>query len=77
MFRRRGSAGDGPAVSNPKGSVKFWIKDGALTKYEFKVQGKVTFNNNDMDVDRTTTTEVKDIGTTKVTVPEEAKKKLS
>ena len=63
-------------VSNPKGSVKFWLKDGALTKYEFKVTGKVDFNGNEFDVDRTWTSEVKDVGTTKVTVPEEAKKKL-
>jgi len=64
-------------VSNPKGSVKFWVKDGALTKFEFKVTGKVDFNGNEFDVDRTSTIELKDVGTTKVTVPEEAKKKLS
>lgn len=63
-------------VSNPKGSVKFWLKDGVLSKYEFKVKGKVDFNGNEMDVDRATTTEVKDVGTTKVNVPEAAKKKL-
>jgi len=64
-------------VSNPKGSVKFWLKDGALAKFEFKVTGKVDFNGNEFDVDRTTTVEVKEVGTTKVNVPEEAKKKLS
>lgn len=64
-------------VNNPKGSVKFWLKDGVLTKYEFKVQGKVTFNDNDMVIDRATTVEIKDVGTTKVSVPDEAKKKLS
>ena len=63
-------------VSNPKGSVKFWVKDGALTKYEFKVTGKVDFNGNEVDVDRLWTTEIKEVGTTKLTVPEEAKKKL-
>ena len=64
-------------VSNPKGSVKFWVKDGALTKIEFKVTGKVDFNGNEFEVDRATTVEVKEVGTTKVNVPEEAKKKLS
>jgi len=64
-------------VTNPKGSVKFWIKDGLLTKYEFKVTGKLDFNGNEVDVDRATTTEIKEVGTTKVTVPEAAKKKLS
>jgi hypothetical protein len=74
-FRRPG--GEGPEVTNPKGTVKFWVKDGALSKYEYNVQGKMTFNNNDVDINRTTTTEIKDVGTTKVNVPEEAKKKLS
>jgi hypothetical protein len=64
-------------AKNAKGSVKFWLKDGALSKYEFKVKGTMDFNGNDVDVDRTTTVEIKDVGTTKVTVPEEAKKKLS
>jgi hypothetical protein len=63
-------------ASGAKGSVKFWLKDGMLSKYEFKVTGKVDFNGNEVDVDRTTTTEVKDVGTTKVNVPEAAKKKL-
>jgi hypothetical protein len=69
--------GGGMTVTNPKGSVKFWVKDGALTKYEFKVKGKVDFNGNEFDTDRDTTVEIKDVGTTKVEVPEEAKKKLS
>ena len=76
-FGRRGGGGDGPSVSDAKGSVKFWLKDGALSKYEAKVSGKVSFNGNERDVDRTTTVEIKDVGTTKVEVPEEAKKKLS
>ena len=76
-FLRFGRGGDGQTVSNAKGSVKFWVKDGALTKFEFKVKGSVSFNGNDREVDRATTVEIKDVGTTKVTVPEEAKKKLS
>lgn len=72
-FRRGGNA----SVSGAKGSVKYWIKDGVLAKYEVKVSGKVTFNDNERDVERTTTTEIKDVGTTKVTVPDEARKKLS
>lgn len=72
-FRRGGDAN----VSNAKGSVKFWLKDGELVKYEVKVKGSVSFNGNDREVDRDTTVEIKDVGTTKVTVPDEAKKKLS
>jgi len=74
MFRR---ATDGPAVSNAKGSVNVWIKDGLLAKYEFAVKGTMKFNDNEMEIDRTTTVEIKNVGTTKVTVPEEAKKKLT
>ena len=74
-FRRGG--GTGPEISDAKGTVKFWVKDGVLTKYEYHVQGKMTFNEREMDVDRTTTVEIKDIGKAKIEVPEEAKKKLS
>ena len=63
--------------SNAKGSVKFWLKDGALTKYEFKLKGTVEFNGNEVEIDRATTVEIKDVGTTKVNVPEAATKKLS
>jgi hypothetical protein len=73
----RGRGGDGPTVTSPKGSVKFWMKDGVLSKYEFKVQGKVSFDGNERDVDRTTTVEITDVGTTKMDVPEEVKKKLT
>ncbi len=80
-FGGRGGRGGGgnppPAPKNVSASVKFWIKDGALVKFVVNVKGSVTTPNGDeREVDRTTTTELKDIGTTKVTVPEEAKKKL-
>lgn len=74
MFGGRG--GNQPQASNVKGSAKFWVKDGVLSKFEYRVQGTITFNNNDVNVDRTTTVEIKDVGTTKVTVPDEAKQKL-
>jgi hypothetical protein len=63
-------------VTGPKGSVKFWIKDGQISKYEFKIAGKADFNGNDIDVDRDTTIEITDVGTTKVEVPADAQKKL-
>ena len=68
--------GNAPQVADPKGSVKFWVKDGALVKYELNTQGKMTFNNNDIQINRTTTVEFKEVGSTKVEVPEDAKKKL-
>lgn len=72
---RRG--GNGAQVSNAKGSAKFWIKDGSLAKYEFHVTGTVSFNGNDRDVDRDTTVEISDVGSTKVTVPDDAMKILA
>jgi hypothetical protein len=72
---RRGA--NAPEPKNAKGSVKFWLKDGLLAKFELKLQGTVNFNGEDRDVDRITTVEIKDVGTTKVDVPEAATKKLS
>ena len=69
-FRRGGNA----EVKDGKGSAKFWVKDGVLTKFEYSVKGKRTFNDQEFDIDRTVTTEIKDVGTTKVVVPEAAKK---
>ncbi len=78
-FGRRPNADNPrPAPKDAKGSVKFWVKDGALTKVEFNVQGKVTGRDDaEISINRTTTIEIKDAGTTKLTAPEEAKKKLS
>jgi hypothetical protein len=71
---RRG--GNGPDISGAKASAKFWLKDGVLSKYELKVQGTVSFNGNDRDIDRTTTVEIKNVGSTKITVPDDAKKAM-
>lgn len=72
---RRGGQGGGDA----KGSVKFWVKDGLLSKYEYQLQGTFTRGDSgeEVKVSRTTTVEIRDVGKTKVSVPEEAKKKLS
>jgi len=75
-FGGRGGGG-GPEISGAKGSAKFWTKEGVISKFEYTVKGKVSFNGNDRDVDRTTTVEIKDVDSTKVTVPEGAAKKLS
>lgn len=77
-FRRRNAnASTQPAVvKNAKASVKFWIKDGVLSKMQYEVSGTVTFNDQDRDIDRTTTVEIKDVGSTQPDVPDEAKAKL-
>jgi hypothetical protein len=63
-------------ITNPKGSVKFWIKEGRLVKYQFHLLGAADFNGNSFDIDRTTTVEIKDVNTTKIDVSDDAKKKL-
>jgi hypothetical protein len=76
-FRRRAGA-QAPTVGEPSGTVKFWVKDGVLTKYEYFVKGKMAGRDgNERTIERTTTVEIKDAGKTTVTIPEEAKKKLS
>ncbi len=75
-FGRRGG-GQAPPATEAKGSVKFWMRDGAITKYESKISGKREFNGEVRDIQRTTTIEIKDVDKTKIDLPEEAKKKLS
>jgi hypothetical protein len=64
------------AITNPKGSVKFWVNDGKLVKYQFHLVGSADFNGNAFDIDRTTTVVIKDVNSTKIDVAAEAKKKL-
>jgi hypothetical protein len=75
-FRGGRRGGPPPAITDPKGSVTFTLADGKLTKYQFHVSGLMNFNGNPVDIDRTTTVEIKDVGTTKVEVSDDAKKKL-
>jgi hypothetical protein len=72
--RRGGGAGATPA--NAKGTAKFWLKDGALVKFESKVQGKAAFgpDGNEQDMEITRTVEIKDVGTTKLDIPADARK---
>ena len=65
-----------PKIADPEGSVKFWIQDGMLKKYELSIQGRVIRGDQESQASRTTLVEVKNIGTTKLEVPEEAKQKL-
>ncbi|MEO6568347.1 MAG: hypothetical protein ABIO94_06250 [Opitutaceae bacterium] len=78
---RGGPAGGAGGVTPPepkdaKGSVKFWVKDGVLAKYELTTSAKMAFQDQEMDIGRTNTTEISNVGATKVEVPEDAKKKL-
>jgi hypothetical protein len=75
-FGRRG--GQPADISKAKGTVKIWIKDGGITKYQTKVSGtRKNQDGDDVDMEITTTVEIKDIGTTKIAVPDEAQKKMT
>jgi hypothetical protein len=81
MFRRRpgpapADAPTPPEPQNAKATLRVWTKDGAVTKLQYHVTGTVSFGGQDRDIDRTTTTELKDVGSTKVDVSDEVKKKL-
>ena len=74
---RRREGEEPPKTSDAKGAIKFWVKDGALTKYEINVQGKVSNGDRENEIHRTTTVQIKDAGTTKIDVPPEALEKMS
>lgn len=73
----RGRRQGAPAPKNASASAVFWVKDGVVAKYELKSKATITTQDGeDRTMSRTTTVEVKDIGTAKVEVPAEAKSKL-
>lgn len=75
--RRPGADAGGtppPAPKNAKASFKAWVKEGALTKYEVQSSATVTMREEERDISRKTTVEIKDLGSTKVEVTEDAKK---
>lgn len=76
MGGRRRDGSEAPAPTETKGSIKLWMKDGALAKMETHVAGKLSVNGNEMTIDRKSITEIKDVGTTTLDVPEDVKKKL-
>ena len=75
----RGTGGSGlqAFASNAKGTVTFWVADGVLTKYQTHITGSMDYGlGKSTGVDRTKTVTVKDVGTTKVVVPDDARKQL-
>jgi hypothetical protein len=79
LFSRTRRREGGNPLESAKGWAKFWTKDGLLTKYQYNVQGtvKAGADKHDVEFNRTTTVEIKDVGTTTVKIPADAKKKLS
>jgi len=76
MMRRGRRGGQPPQIANAKISMKIWIKDGMISKYVSHATGTMNRGGDDIDIDSTTTTEFSDVGSTKVEVPDEVKKKL-
>jgi hypothetical protein len=73
--RRRGA--NQPEPKDAKGTLKIWLKDGAIVKYETKVSGTMPGRDGeDVKREQNNTTEIKDVGTTKIDLPDDAKKKL-
>ncbi|HTF57591.1 MAG TPA: hypothetical protein VK661_10190 [Planctomycetota bacterium] len=71
-----GGRKDPPEIKEPRGTVRFWIQDGLILKYDIATQAKVTVNDVEIVLKRTLTVKVKDVNTTPVPVPEEASKIL-
>lgn len=65
-----------PEAKNAKGMIKYWLKDGVVSKMEVKVSGTMSSGGEDRDIERTTTYDIKDVGATTVEVPAEAKAKI-
>jgi hypothetical protein len=68
--------GQEPQATDAKGTIKYWLKDGTLARYEINIQGKVTSGDRESVIDRTMKIEIKDVGVTKLEVPAEAKQKM-
>jgi hypothetical protein len=76
MRRRPRNGGAAPEISNAKGTLTVSCKDGMPTKAVMHITATISFNGNDRDIDRTTTVDIKDVGSTTVDVPADAKAKL-
>jgi hypothetical protein len=66
--------GNGTVITN--GVVRFWIKDGGVAKVECQIRGVVNKENEKTGVELQDAIEFTDIGSTTVTVPDEAAEKL-
>lgn len=77
LLAMRSRENQSSSPSGAKGWAKFWLKNGVLVRYQYNVQGKLPGpNQQEFQVNRTTTVEIKDVGSTKLQLPEEARKKL-
>jgi hypothetical protein len=75
--RRGGNGGGGgggnfPEVSGAGGSVTFTVSNGVLSSYEIKLTGKMNFNGEEREVNRTSKVEFSGVGSTSFDIPEAA-----
>ena len=73
---RRSRAGRQPfdaPIKDPRGSVTFRVEAGVLTEFTLTLSGSRRIFDNEVKLDRTTTTKIIDIGSAKVEVPEDAR----
>ena len=76
-LRRRATRRHSAGSLGRQGLGQDSLKDGLLSKYELRLQGTMSFNGEDREMNRTTTVEIRDVGKTTLDVPADAKKKLS
>jgi len=75
--RRGGRGGDGqgfepPPIEGAGGSVRFTVVDGMLARHEVELTGRMSFNGEERDIGRTTTTSFEKVGATSFDIPEVA-----
>jgi len=66
-----------PEVRNPNGTLRIWLQNGFLHKYVLELNGNISLSFFSHEVQRVSTVEIKDVGTTQFEIPSEAKAKLS
>lgn len=77
MGKGGGGGGKGPVLEYT-GTIKVYVNGtGDVTKLEITTEGKGTIKEKEVTIKKSQTIEISDVGTTKVEIPEDAKKALS
>ena len=71
--QRRGRNLFNAPIKDPSGSVTFRVDGGVLTEFTLTLSGSRRMFDNEVKLDRTTTTKITDVGSAKVEVPEDAR----
>lgn len=71
---RRGGGGGftPPPITGAGGTIKFTVANGVLTGYEFTLTGKMEFNGEEREMNRTTKVQFTGLGSTSFEIPEAA-----